>query len=106
MSERKQWYASVDWGSQSHCVFRMDETGRKTGEKIFKHGGEGLAEMAAWLMTTSGAAEPGQVLAANCRPDRNISGAGVFIISRVAPIGPIPATLARRRPNHRPCARP
>jgi transposase len=64
MSERKQWYAGVDWGSQSHCVFLMDETGRKTGEKIFKHGGEGLAEMAAWLMTTSGAAEPSQVLAA------------------------------------------
>ena len=37
------------------------------------------------------------IQAANCRPDRNISGAGVFISSRVAPIGPMPGILARRR---------
>ena len=31
-----------------------DDDGRKIGEKIFKHGGEGLAEMATWMMATSG----------------------------------------------------
>jgi transposase len=64
MSDQRRWYTGVDWGSQSHCVFLTDDTGRKIGEKIFKHGGEGLSEMAAWLMTASGAAEPSQVLAA------------------------------------------
>jgi transposase len=64
MSDQRQWCAGVDWGSQSHCVFLTDDKGRKTGEKIFKHGGEGLAEMAAWLMTASGAAEPSQILVA------------------------------------------
>ena len=64
MGDRQQWYAGVDWGSQSHHVFLTDGDGRKIGERIFKHGGEGLAEMAAWLMTASGAADPGQVLAA------------------------------------------
>ncbi len=64
MGDRQQWYAGVDWGSQSHHVFLTDGGGRKFGEKIFKHGGEGLAEMAAWLMTASGALEPGQILAA------------------------------------------
>jgi transposase len=64
MSDRRQWYAGVDWGSQSHCVFLSDGEGRKIDEKIFKHGGEGLAEMAAWLMAASGAAEPGQIQAA------------------------------------------
>lgn len=38
-----------------------DSEGRKIGEKIFKHDGEGLAEMADWLMATSGVAEPGQL---------------------------------------------
>ena len=64
MSDQRQCYAGVDWGSQSHCVFLTDGDGRKIGERIFKHGGEGLAEMAAWLIETSGAAEPGQIQAA------------------------------------------
>jgi transposase len=64
MSDQRQWWAGVDWGSQSHCVFLTDDKGQKIGERIFKHGGEGLAEMAAWLMTASGAAEPSQILVA------------------------------------------
>ena len=64
MGGRQQWYAGVDWGSQSHHVVLTDGDGRKIGERSFKHGGEGLAEMAAWLMAASCAAEPGQVLAA------------------------------------------
>jgi transposase len=61
MSDRQRWYAGVDWGSQSHCVFLTDDVGRKIGERTFKHGGEGLAEMAAWLMAASGAGEPSQI---------------------------------------------
>ena len=64
MGGRQQWYAGVDWGSQSHHVVLTDGDGRKIGERSFKHGGEGLAEMAAWLMAVSCAAEPGQILAA------------------------------------------
>src|SRR3954453_9449157 len=36
------------------------------------------------------------IQAANCRPDRNASGAGVFLVSNVAPIGPTPGICARR----------
>ena len=61
MSDQKRWYAGVDWASESHHVRLIDEQGRDIGEKIFKHAGEGLAEMAAWLLATSGAAEPGQI---------------------------------------------
>ena len=64
MDDRQLWYAGVDWGSQSHHVVLTDGDGRKIGERSFKHGGEGLAEMAAWLMAASCAAEPGQILAA------------------------------------------
>jgi len=57
----KRWYAGVDWASESHHVFLTDDDGRKIGERVFRHGGEGLAEMAAWLMATSGAAEGPQI---------------------------------------------
>lgn len=42
-------------------MFLTDSDGRKIGERVFRHGGEGLAEMAAWLMATSGAAEASQI---------------------------------------------
>lgn len=61
MTDQKQWYAGVDWASESHHVFLTDGDGRKIGERGFRHGGEGLADMAAWLMTTSGAVEASQV---------------------------------------------
>jgi transposase len=64
MCDSKRWYAGVDWGSQSHCVFLTDDQGRKLGQKFFKHSGEGLAEMAAWLLKTSGAEEAGRILVA------------------------------------------
>ncbi len=60
MTEQR-WYAGVDWASESHHVFLTDGEGRKIGERIFKHSGEGLAGMAAWLLTASGAACPSQV---------------------------------------------
>jgi len=60
MSEQR-WYAGVDWASESHHVFLTDGAGRKIGEKIFKHSGEGLADMAAWLLTASGAASSSQI---------------------------------------------
>ena len=61
MIEQQRWYAGVDWASENHHVLITDDDGQKIGEKIFKHGGEGLAEMASWLMATSGATEPGQI---------------------------------------------
>jgi transposase len=61
MTKEQRCYAGVDWASQSHHVLVTDAEGRKRGEKIFTHDGEGLAAMAAWLMTVSGLAEPGQL---------------------------------------------
>jgi len=61
MIEQRQCYAGVDWASESHHVFLTDGDGRKIAERVFKHGGEGLAEMAAWLMTTSGVIDASQV---------------------------------------------
>jgi Transposase len=61
MTDERRWYVGVDWASENHHVFLTDGVGSKIGEKIFKHSGEGLADMAAWLMTASGAVEPRQV---------------------------------------------
>lgn len=61
MSDQRHFYAGVDWASQSHHVFLTDGDGRKIGERVFKHSGEGLAEMAAWLMATSGAVDAAQI---------------------------------------------
>jgi transposase len=61
MGNQKQWYAGVDWASESHHVVLADDDGRIIGEKVFKHGGEGLAELANWLMTTSGAADAAHI---------------------------------------------
>jgi len=61
MTNQGQWYAGVDWASDSHHVFLTDADGRKIAERVFKHGGDGLAEMAAWLVATSGAAEASQI---------------------------------------------
>jgi hypothetical protein len=55
MTDQRQWYVGVDWASESHHVFLTDADGRKIAERVFKHGGEGLAEMAAWLVAASGA---------------------------------------------------
>jgi transposase len=61
MIDQRQWYAGVDWASESHHVFLTDGDGRTIGEKVFRHSGEGLAEMAAWLMAKSGAAQALQI---------------------------------------------
>jgi transposase len=61
MSETKRWYAGVDWASESHHVRLIDQDGRDISEKVFKHGGEGLAAMADWLMAKSGARDPSQI---------------------------------------------
>ena len=61
MTEQKQCFAGVDWASETHHVFLTDNDGRKIADKVFKHGGEGLAAMAAWLMAMSNADEAGHI---------------------------------------------
>jgi transposase len=56
MEEQPIWYAGVDWASQAHVVCLSDAQGRGKRVRSFAHGGEGLAEMGAWLIAASGAA--------------------------------------------------
>lgn len=55
MNARRCWFAGVDWARQSHHVRLTDEQGQDVGERIFPHGGAGLADMASWLVEETGA---------------------------------------------------
>ena len=56
MTEEAQWFAGIDWASQEHRVCLVDAGGKIVGERGFAHGGAGLAELCAWLLTITGAA--------------------------------------------------
>ena len=55
--EELEYFAGVDWGSEAHQVCVIDSEGTVLGERAFRHGGAGLAEMADWLVATT-KAEP------------------------------------------------
>src|SRR4249920_841614 len=56
MEEERNWFVGVDWASETHHIRLSDVRGRKVGERAFNHSGEGLAEMAAWILQLTGAA--------------------------------------------------
>ena len=63
MSEEVSWLVGIDWASQEHQVCVLDMNGKSVGERVFPHGGEGLADLCAWVLTTTGA-EPGAIAVA------------------------------------------
>lgn len=50
MNDERHWFVGVDWASEVHQVRLSDALGRKIGERSFAHGGEGLAELAHWIL--------------------------------------------------------
>ena len=79
MTDQRKWYAGVDWASASHHVVLTDDQGQKVGERVFKHGGEGLAAMAAWLLASINAAD-----------------ASLIQVAIEVPHGPVVETLIER----------
>jgi transposase len=55
MEEERLWFVGVDWASETHQVRLSDAQGKKVGERSFRHGGEGLAELANWTLQQTGA---------------------------------------------------
>ena len=43
-------YAGIDWSAQTHQVAVGDADGEILGEREFAHSGDGLAEMADWIL--------------------------------------------------------
>ena len=51
-------FVGIDWGSETHQACIVDSEGTILGERAFRHGGAGLAEMADWLVATANAERP------------------------------------------------
>jgi len=56
MTEDVEWFAGVDWASQTHQACLVDAGGKIVGERGFAHSGAGLAELCSWLLTMTRAA--------------------------------------------------
>jgi transposase len=50
MEQQRSWFVGIDWASETHHVCVLDAHGDKLGERVFRHGGAGLADMAAWIL--------------------------------------------------------
>ena len=48
------WFVGVDWGSQTHQVCVTDAAGEVVAERAFEQSGQGLSEMADWLLSVTG----------------------------------------------------
>ena len=48
-----EFFAGIDWGSETHQVCVVDSDGETLGQRAFGHTGAGLAEMADWLLGTT-----------------------------------------------------
>ena len=46
-------YVGVDWASTTHYAYALDASGRKLGHRSFPHSGDGMAELADWIRTTT-----------------------------------------------------
>jgi transposase len=55
MEHQRRWFVGIDWGSQEHRVHVSDAAGVTLGARSFPHGGTGLAAMAEWILTVTGA---------------------------------------------------
>jgi transposase len=55
MIDSRTWFVGVDWASENHHVRVCDCHGKRIGERVFAHGGAGIADMAAWLSHVAGA---------------------------------------------------
>ena len=58
-------YAGIDWSTRTHQVALVDADGELLGERAFAHSGDGLAEMADWIL---GHCPEGQAAAAIEKP--------------------------------------
>lgn len=56
MEAERIWLVGVDWASEFHQARLSDAHGNKVGEKSFKHRGEGLAQLANWILQLTAAA--------------------------------------------------
>lgn len=52
--EKRKWFVGIDWATEEHVVCLIDDAGAVLGERVFRHSGNGIAEMCAWLLDKTG----------------------------------------------------
>src|SRR3954471_7675578 len=52
--EARRWLAGVDWGSERHQVWLLDEAGAVVGERGVRHDAAGLAALCDGLVSVAG----------------------------------------------------
>ena len=72
-------YAGIDWPAQTHQVAVVDADGEILGEREFAHSGDGLAEMADWIL---GHSPDGKAAAAIEKPHGPTSSIGGLATSQ------------------------
>src|SRR5207302_7916482 len=55
MAGEIEWFAGIDWASQSHQVWLIGAHGECLGERAVAHGGAGIEELCDWLIARTGA---------------------------------------------------
>ncbi len=58
MVEPKARFAGVDWASEAHHVGVVGDDGSRRAERVFRHGGAGLTEMADCIAAKCGGSAP------------------------------------------------
>ena len=56
VEETIAWFAGVDWGSAKHQACLLGAQGAIVGEREFPHSGQGLSELADWILSMTGIA--------------------------------------------------
>ena len=54
VAEEIEWFAGIDWASQTHQVCLVDARGECLGERAVAHGGPGIEELCDWLIVRTG----------------------------------------------------
>jgi transposase len=78
MTDIVKWLVGVDWAKSTHQVCLLDMLGKVLGERVFPHGGSGLAALCDWLLEKTGG-----------RPEE-------IAVAIEVPHGPIVETLMER----------
>ncbi len=55
MQDQTPWYVGIDWAIAEHQVCVIDADGNEHGQRSFPHRGSGLADMADWIISSTGA---------------------------------------------------
>ena len=96
------WFVGVDWGSQTHQACVSDVAGKLLGERAFEHGGQGLSEMADWILSFTAGKDSDRYKVAKCiQAEPVFCGFGRSAHSKVISVSVLRRSRSAWRSRHR-----